>query len=344
MKTLAAILVQTNEPLVIDAIELPKVSYGQVLVVMQAATICGAQIGEIAGVKGPDKYLPHLLGHEGVGIVEAIGEGVTSVAVGDKVVLHWRKGIGKEADPARYMWKGKPLHAGWVTTFQTKTIVSENRVTKVPTTVDPKIGSLFGCAVTTAFGVVNNDAQIKIGQSVIVFGCGGVGLNILQAALLVGAYPIVGVDITKEKLVMAQKFGASHVVDSNDPKRDEKIRTIVGSDGADVVIEVTGITKLMEDSYMLTHKNGKTILVGVPKIGSEMKFYPLPIFYDKVLKGSHGGSSNPSVDIPRYLRLMEAGKLHFDGLVTNSFPLEKINDAIALVKSGTAGRVAVEFV
>jgi S-(hydroxymethyl)glutathione dehydrogenase/alcohol dehydrogenase len=265
-----------------------------------------------------------------------VGPGVSKVQKGDTVILHWRVGEGKEADPAVYEWKGKKLNAGWVTTFQSHTIVSENRVTKVPSTTDLTVAPLFGCAITTGFGVINNDAQVKIGQSVVVFGCGGVGLNILQGARLCGAYPIIGIDITKEKLALAKKFGATHVIDSLAKDREAQVLTIVGEQGADVVIEATGIIKLMEEAYRLTNKNGKTILVGVPKEGEKMSFYALPIFYKKVLKGSHGGSSDPSIDIPRYMRMLDAGKISFQGLITHTFPLARINDAIALVLTGVS--------
>lgn len=343
MQTLAAILVEQKKPLVVDTITVPEPSFGQVLVEIAYSTICGAQLGEIDGAKGPDKYLPHLLGHEASGHVVSVGPGVTKVVKGDTVILHWRQGDGKQADPAVYEWKGKKLNAGWITTFQMHTIVCENRVTKVPSTIDLTIAPLFGCAITTGFGVITNDAQVKIGQSVVVFGCGGVGLNILQAAHLAGAYPIVGLDITPEKLAMAKKFGATHVIDSRVNDRNQQLLKIVGEEGADVVIEATGIIKLMEDAYTLTNKNGKTILVGVPKDGEQMSFYALPIFFKKELKGSHGGSSNPSVDIARYLRMLDVGKISFDGLVTHTFPLQRINEAITIMRSGIAGRIALSM-
>lgn len=347
--TKAAILQEQQQPLVVDSVELPKkLSFGQVLVKIHTTTICGSQLNEIHGAKGSDKYLPHLLGHEGSGEVVAIGEGVAQVAVGDHVVLHWRQGAGIQALPAVYRWKGKQLNAGWVTTFQEFSIVSENRVTKIPISFDMSIAPLFGCAVTTAMGVINNDAQVKIGQSVVVVGAGGVGLNIVQAASLVNAHPIVAVDVVEKKLVMAKRFGATHTIDAtvqpsfND--REKAIRAIVGEKGADVVIDTTGNATVIEQCYELTHPDGKTILVGVPRKGNLVSIYTLPLHFKKILKGSHGGSSLPAIDIPRYIRLHEAGKLHLDGIITHTFPLKKINEAIALVQSGTAGRVAIRMV
>ena len=148
---------------------------------MNYSGICGAQINEIDAVKGLDKFLPHLLGHEGVGTVLEIGPGVTTVKSGDQVVLHWRPSSGIQSQTPEYRWGEKKVNAGWVTTFNTHAVISENRLTVIPKSLDMRVATLLGCAVTTAFGVVDNDAKIKIGQSVLIFGIGGVGLSIAQA-------------------------------------------------------------------------------------------------------------------------------------------------------------------
>lgn len=341
----AAVLVELHKPLVLVELELPnELLPGQVLVKVLYSTICGAQINEIDGAKGPDKYLPHLLGHEASAKVIQTGPGVTNVKKGDAVVMHWRQSLGIQAEPATYYWNGKTVNAGWVTTFQNYSIVSENRLTPIPPDFDMKIAPLFGCAVTTAMGVINNDAQVKVGQSVVVVGSGGVGLNIIQAASMVSAYPIVAVDIIRGKLILAKKFGASHVFHSPSVKDyPDKIRRIVGQSGADVVIDTTGNARVIEACYELTHPDGKTILVGVPKKGDNISIYSLPLHFKKVLKGSHGGSSEPHVDIPRFIRLYNAGKFSLDGLITHEFPLDKINNALALVRTGTAGRVLLSM-
>lgn len=343
--TSAAILVAQHKPLVVDDIMLPeKLAAGQVLVKIHYSTVCGAQLNEIDGAKGPDKFLPHLLGHEASGTVINMGEGVKYVKPGDLVVLHWRKGAGMEAEPAAYIWNGKRVNAGWVTTFQEYSVVSENRLTPIPKDFDPKIAPLFGCAVTTAFGVINNDAQVKVGQSVVVVGVGGVGLNIIQAASMVSAYPIIAVDIIKEKLIMAKKFGATHVFHSPTKKDySENIKKIVGEAGADVVIDTTGNARVIETCYDLTHHDGKTILVGVPKKGDNISIYSLPLHFKKVLKGSHGGSSEPHIDIPKLIRLIKAGKFTLEGFITHEFTLENINKAIAFMKTGKAGRVELSL-
>lgn len=180
----AAVLVEQNKPLVIAEIELPEaLSFGQVLVKVHYSGICGSQINEIDGTKGPDKFLPHLLGHEASGTVLDLGPGVKTVKQGDRVVMHWRAGNGLQCEPPSYRWDGRKVNAGWVTTFNECAVVSENRVTTIPDDFDLKLAPLFGCAVTTAMGVVNNDAQVKIGQSVVVFGVGGVGINIVLSLI-----------------------------------------------------------------------------------------------------------------------------------------------------------------
>lgn len=342
----AAILVEQKKHLVIDDVELPQtLDYGQVLVKVFYSGICGSQIGEIDGVKGADKYLPHLLGHEGSGKVLDIGAGVKFVKPGDFVVLHWMKGLGVESASPLYHWRDRPLNAGWVTTFNEYVIASENRLTVIPMDFDLKLATLFGCAITTALGVVNNDAQLKIGQSLVVFGVGGVGLNIIQGAKMVSAHPVIAIDIMDFKLEKARQFGADHVFNSSIvADLETEIRRITGSDGADVVIEATGNVRVIEQAYRLTHPDGKTILVGVPRKGDHASIYTLPLHFKKVLKGSHGGSTSPHVDIPNYLRMVQSGKMNLDGLITHEFKLDDINEAIQLIKSGSAGRVVLSMV
>ena len=338
----SAILVKSREPLVIDNIELPKdLRFGQVQVKIVYSGICGSQIDEIDAKKGIDKYLPHLLGHEGSGIVEKIGEGVTRVKKGDHVVLHWRKSSGIEAEAAKYMWNGNKVNAGKVTTFSEKSIVSENRLTVIPKNFDLRIAPLFGCSIPTGFGVVNNDAQIKIGQSVIIFGLGGVGLNIVQASKMVSANPIVGIDINQRKINLAKKFGITHGFISKTKNLKDKILNIIGNNGADVSIDTTGISKVIEKAYDLTNENGKTILVGVPD--NKISIYSLPLHFKKILKGSHGGSAVPDIEIPRYIRLIKEKKMSVKNLITHQFNLNEINEAIELFRNGKSGRIIIKM-
>jgi S-(hydroxymethyl)glutathione dehydrogenase/alcohol dehydrogenase len=340
----AAILVELNQPLVVADIDAPaELSFGQVRVKVHYSGICGAQINEIEGAKGPDKFLPHLLGHEGSATVLDVGPGVKTVKKGDRVVMHWRPSDGLQAEPAAYQWNGKKVNSGWVTTFNNEAVVSENRVTKIADDMDLRLAPLFGCAVTTAMGVINRDAGVQIGQSVVVFGIGGVGVNIVQSAALASANPIVAIDVVDSKIEWAKKFGATHAFNSKTDDVAQKVREICGPQGADVVVDTTGRARVIELAYELTHPDGKTILVGVPRKGDNISIYSLPLHFRKVLTGSHGGSAEPHIDIPRYVRLLKAGKLTLDGLVTHEFPLEQVNEAIAVVRKGEAGRVLLRM-
>lgn len=345
MKIKAAILEELNKPLVIDEITCPDaLSFGQVLVKVHYSGICGAQINEIEGAKGSDRFLPHLLGHEGSATVLDVGAGVKTVKKDDRVVMHWRPSDGLQCDPPVYTRGGARVNAGWVTTFNDHAVVSENRLTVIPESFDLKQAPLFGCAVTTAMGVVNNDAKLKVGESVVIFGVGGVGLNLAQSCRMVSANPIIGIDISESKREMGLRMGLTHFL--NPETTDEipaAVREIVGAAGADVVIDTTGKARVIETAYDLTHADGRTILVGVPTKGDNVTIYTLPLHFKKVLTGSHGGSSDPHLEIPRYIRLCETGMMSLDGLITNEFGLDDINEAIDLVRSGQAGRVLVNM-
>ena len=338
----AAILAQSRAPLIVDEIALPEaLGVGHVLVKVLYSTICGAQLNEIAAAKGPDKFLPHLLGHEASARVIEIGPGVTTVKPDDIVVLHWRPSQGIQCQPPAYKWRDKKLNAGWVTTFNEYAVVSENRMTAIPPNYNLRDAPLLGCAVTTAAGVINNDANVKIGESVVIFGVGGVGLNVVQFANLAGANPIIAIDLVDAKLDMARARGATHVLNPNDVADVEaEVRKITGAGGPDKVIETTGAKSVIELAYNLTHADGTCVLVGVPS--EKVSIYTLPIHFNKVLTGSHGGDAVPHVDIPRLIRLIEAGRLSFEGLITHEFPLDEINAALDVVRSGTAGRVLLQ--
>ena len=325
----AAILTELNAPLVVDEIDVPALGVGQVLVQMHYASICGAQLGEIAGKKGPDAYLPHLLGHEGVGTVLEIGLGVTTKAVGDKVILHWRPSEGIAAKDAIYDWHGTPVNSGPMTCFSEQTIVSENRLTLLPPGIDEKVAPLFGCALTTAYACVTNDANLKPGQSVLIFGAGGVGLALVQMAALVNAHPILVIDPILSKVEAAIARGATRT-----PTEDSKY---------DVVFDTTGLADAIECAYAMTKPQGRTILIGVPRHDDPITIHSLPLHFGKVLTGSQGGDGKPHEDIPRLAALVRAGKLNLDGLITHEYPLDCINDALDLVRSGTAGRVLLRM-
>ena len=342
-KARAAVLAESRKPLIVDEIELPDtLAPGQVLVKVLHTTICGAQLNEIAAAKGPDKFLPHLLGHEASAKVVEVGPAVVNVKPGDTVVMHWRPSLGIQAAPPSYKWRGQKLNAGWVTTFNDYAVVSENRLTPIPEDFDLKVAPLLGCAVTTAAGVIANDAKVKTGESVVVYGAGGVGLNVVQFAQLAGAYPIVAIDLINSKLEMAKARGATHCLNPNEIKDlPAAIREIVGAKGPDKVVETTGVKSVIEQAYDLTHPDGICVLVGVPT--EKVTIYTLPIHFNKILTGSHGGDAAPHIDIPRLVRMIKAGRLSLDGIITHEFPLEKINEALDVVRSGAAGRVLINI-
>jgi len=342
VKSRAAILVEQKKPLVIEEVEVPAPKLGQVLVKVLVSGICGSQIGEIDGVKGPDRFLPHLLGHEGCGEVLEVGEGVRTVKPGDRVVLHWRKGAGLESVPPVYESRIGKVNAGWVTTFNEYALVSENRVTAIPADFDPEIAALFGCAVTTGFGVVTNNAHLAIGQSIAIFGAGGIGLNIVQGAALAGGNPIIALDRFGNRLELARSLGATHTINVTKADAAEEIKKIVGHDGVDVAVDNTGNIEVIALASRLTNAHGRTVLVGVPPKDSTAAISTLPLHFEKQLTGSHGGECRPDVDIPRYVRLVREGRLHLAGLIGKRYPLADINTAITDMTSGRlAGRAIV---
>ena len=340
----AAILVAQNEPLLVERIQYKdKLSVGQVLVELDVSGICGTQIGEISGAKGPDKFIPHLMGHEGCGRVKEIGPGVKKVKVGDKVVLHWKKGLGINSEVPKYYWKGREINAGWVTTFNKFSVVSENRITTIPEEIQNDKAALFGCAVTTGFGVVENNAKLKPGESIVVFGAGGIGLNIIQAANMVSAYPIIAVDLYDKRLELAKKLGATHLINSRDNDFFNQINQITKS-SLDVFVDNTGLPEIIEKGYELINREGRLILVGVPKVGHNINIFSLPLHFGKTISGSFGGECNPSEDIPRYIKLLMKNKFCLDQIITERYQLKDINLAIERIKNGkTVGRVVIDF-
>lgn len=326
----ASILVDQKKPLLIEKIELPdRLEYGQVLIEVEFASICGSQIDEVNGVKGEDRFLPHLLGHEGAGKVVERGPGTKKVRVGDYVVLHWMKGSGIEAETPKYR-RGRNgyVNAGLVTTFNRYAVVSENRMTPISKDFDLSLAPLLGCAVTTGFGIVVNNARLGPAESIIVFGAGGIGLNVIQVASLVSAYPITAVDRSDLKLSKAVDFGATETINTCVLEPYE----IVQLGLYDAAVDTTGEPYLIELAYTVTKPRGRTVMAGVPK--GNVSIYPLPLFFGKALTGSHGGEIDPDEDIPRCIRLYEQGKLKLKELITDEFSLDEINMAIEKMKKG----------
>lgn len=333
----AAVLESINSPLVVDEVGLGELAHGQVLVKILTSGICGAQIIEIGGHKGNAKFTPHLLGHEGCGIVEDIGEGVTRVKKGDKVVLHWRKGDGVESDFPVYSYKGKPMPSGKVTTFSEFTKASENRVTPVPADTDNDLCALLGCGLSTALGVVENEARIKPGETVMIVGFGGLGSSILKAALLAEAGKIIVVDVSEAKRSLALSLGAHVFI--NALKEDL-------TETADVILETSGNSKSIERTLPLLNGGGRFIMVGQPKPGESIEIKNANHFFGgegKTIKATQGGVFSPTVDIPKYLKLFNEGKLKVHDLITHRIKLDQINDAIDLMQKGQTLRIMIDL-
>jgi S-(hydroxymethyl)glutathione dehydrogenase/alcohol dehydrogenase len=333
----AVILKELNSDLAVDNVELTPLQYGQVLVKNIVSGLCGAQLQEIAGLKGNANFLPHLMGHEGCGIVQEVGAGVATVKVGDKVVMHWRKGDGIEAPFPKYIYEGREMSSGKVTTLSEYSIVSENRLTSVPQDTPEELCALLGCGLTTALGVITNEASVKVGESVLIIGAGGVGLNLIQGAKLVSAYPIAAMDIVEEKRDLCLSVGATHFINSATETVDRKF---------DVIIDTTGNPTAINNAIPLLSGKGKLIMVGQPKPGQDVTIPNANKLFDGIgqtIKATQGGMTSPVDDIPRYLNLYNAGLLDISKIITHRFDISEINEAFALLKSGKAGRIIINI-
>jgi Zn-dependent alcohol dehydrogenase len=259
-------------------------------------------------------------------------------------VLHWIKGSGIDSAAPRFRHKGQEISAGWVTTFSDYTIASENRLTRIESTANYDVLALLGCAVTTGLGIVFNNANLLPGQSIAVFGVGGVGLNVVQGADLVNAHPIVAVDVSEEKLAYARRFGATHTINSSREDPGAALKEISRGRGFDAVVDTTGVNAVREKAYEHTQKTGITVLCGVPFAGDRLSIDSFALHGGRRIIGSHGGETRPDIDIPRYLDLYERGKLKLDELITNRFVLAEINQAVETVRRpSTCGRCVVRM-
>jgi S-(hydroxymethyl)glutathione dehydrogenase/alcohol dehydrogenase len=342
MKTLAAILVEQKKPLELCEVELPKLGYGQVLVEIKTTRICGSQIGEIDGVKGPDKYLPHLLGHEAGGVVLEVGPEVRHVSPGDRVVCHWRPGAGIDAGGSVYKWGGKPVNAGPITTFQKFAVISENRLTKVPLDIDFELCCLLADTLTTGFGVVARDARLEIGESAVVIGVGGIGLGTVLGAHLAGACPVIAVDLHDHKLTKAREFGATHTIHVGREDMATRAREILGG-SADAVFDSTGNPEVIQSAWSITSPRGRVILVGVMPSDRALSLNTLPLHYGKRIIGSEGGSSRPAEDIPKIIRISRERKIALAPMISHNFEISEINLAILEMRNGKCIHTLVEF-
>lgn len=341
--TRAAILYKLGDPLVVEEIELPELLSGQVLVKVFYSGVCRSQLMEVRGGRGSDPWLPHLLGHEGSGEVLAIGEGVTKVQLGDKVILGWIKGQGMDAPGAKYICNGEIVNSGKVTTFSNHTVVSESRVVKKPNNLPDDEAILFGCALPTGAGMVFNEIQPEVGSTIVVLGLGGIGLSALMA---LGAYDcskVIAIDISDDKLTMAKNFGATHVFNS---MRDNVVELVLKltNGGADVCIESAGTVGTIELGFSLIRKGGGRLLFAShPPESDKIRISPFELICGKQIAGSWGGASTPDKDIPRMYEVLQRTKVPLKRLINKTYSLEQINDALDDLEEGRVFRPLIKM-
>ncbi len=343
MKTAAAILVETGAPLVLADIEIPPLAPGQVLVEIAFSGVCHTQILECRGYRGTDRYLPHCLGHEGSGTVLDVGPGVRKVKAGNAVILSWMKGSGADVPGPRYRWAGRSLSAGPITTFGRHSVISENRVTLVTEALSMRDAAMLGCAVPTGVGAVFNTARPAPGQSLAVFGAGGIGLCAVAAAAVAGCTPIVAIDIHARKLAVAKQMGATHCLDAGAGSVVEEIKRVCPG-GVDVAIEATGCPDVMREALSAVRSQGGiAVVVGNARHGERLEFDPRELNLGKRLLGTWGGDNWPDRDFPRYGRLLSAGKLNLEPMLSEPYRLSEISHALDDLEAGRVVRPLVRM-
>jgi len=321
-----------------------------------AAGVCHSDLHFIDGlVPHP---APAVLGHEGAGVVEAVGEGVTYVQPGDHVVMNFIPFCGS----CRFCQSGRPvlctegrgtanhLHKGdqrinvfiSVSSFAERMVAPENGVVKVREDAPLDKLGIMGCAVATGVGAVLNTAKVEAGSSVAVIGLGGVGLNVVQGAALAAADRIIAVDVLERKLEMAEQFGATHFVNATKENPVKVVRTLTGG-GADYSFEVIGSPEAVSQAFDMVRAGGLTVMVGLSPFGSKTSIDTRGLLNEKTLRGCVYGSIQPRVDIPRFTDLYMAGRLKLDELITRTYPLEGINEAFAAMKAGQVARSIISF-
>jgi S-(hydroxymethyl)glutathione dehydrogenase/alcohol dehydrogenase len=352
----AAVLYEPNTPLQLEEFDPPALGPEHVRVKLAASGVCHSDWHIIKG-EWPHSPIPSILGHEGAGVVEEVGTAVRGIAVGDHVVLSWKRNCGlcemcqkgypnlcdevpDERTFPRFRGSDRTIRKLLgLGTFSTETVVPQDVVIRIDRAVPLQQAALIGCGVLTGVGAVINTARVEPGASVAVFGCGGVGLNCIQGAVLAGADPIIAVDLRDNKLALARSFGATHTVNAGEGDPVERIREITGGPGAHYAFEAIGLTgEPFRQSIECTRKRGVTVFVGHAPHGTAVDFDARMLMPEKTVIGSMYGTARPHVDIPRLIGLYRAGKLKLDELVTRTYPLEAVNDAFAALADGQVAR------
>jgi S-(hydroxymethyl)glutathione dehydrogenase / alcohol dehydrogenase len=344
LKTHAAILYELNEPLRIEELTIPPLKAGQVLVKLSYSGVCRSQLMEVRGKRGVDRYLPHLLGHEGSGTVVEVGLGVTKVKAGDKVILGWIKGFGMDVPGPIYQKDGKIVNAGAVTTFTEYSIVSENRCVPLPRGISMDCAVLFGCALPTGLGIVTNQVKPEKGSTVALFGLGGIGIFSLLGLRLYGCSIIIAVDIKDNKLKLAKEFGATHTINAAKQDPLQAIHEITDGRGVDYSIETAGLFSTIEIAFQAVRKfGGLCVFASHPAFGDKILIDPHDLISGKRIEGSWGGSSNPDQDTLKFASFYQEGNLPLERLLSRRYQLEEINQALDDLESGDIVRALIEL-
>ena len=370
MKTRAAVAWKAGEPLTIETIDIEGPKAGEVLVEVMATGICHTDAFTLSGAD-PEGIFPAILGHEGAGIVREVGPGVSSVKVGDHIIplytpecrqcktcLSRRSNLctsiratqGKGLMPdgtSRFRCDGDPVfHYMGCSTFANFTVLPEIAVAKVREDAPFDKICYIGCGVTTGIGAVIYTAKVWPGANVVVFGLGGIGLNVIQGAKMVGADKIIGVDINPDKRIMAEKFGMTHFVNPDEVGRDKVVQAIVDltDGGADFSFECIGNVATMRQALECCHRGwGESIIIGVAGSGQEISTRPFQLVTGRVWKGSAFGGARGRTDVPKIVDWYMEGKININDLITHTMPLDKINDAFDLMHEGKSIRSVVVY-
>ena len=291
--------------------------------------VCRSQLMEVRGLRGKDAFLPHLLGHEGSGKVIAVGSEVTKFKPGELVILGWIKGEGKEAGGTQYPCDHRVINAGGVTTFSEYSVVSENRCVKLPAGIPLDIAVLFGCALPTGAGIVLNQIEIKPGNTVLVWGLGGIGLSALIATQLYSCSKVIAVDTEESKLALAREFGATHTLNANSKDILTQIRALTDGQGVDFSIEASGFAASIELAFEAVKRNGGLcIFASHPAEHEKIRLDPFELICGKQIRGSWGGGVQPDRDIPKIAELYLQGKLPLKKLLSRPYALTEVNQAL----------------
>jgi len=345
-----------GEPVTVEVIEVPDPGPGEVLVTVQACGVCHTDLHYREGAINDD--FPFLLGHEAAGIVEEVGDGVTNVAVGDFVVLNWRAVCGQ----CRSCLRGRPWYcfathnatqkmtlggvelspALGIGAFAEKTLVAAGQATKVDSAARPEVAGLIGCGVMAGLGAAMNTGGVGRGDSVAVFGCGGVGDAAIAGSRLAGAHTIIAVDIDDRKLDIARNFGATHTVNSTNEDPIEAIRGLTGGNGVDVAIEAVGLPATYEQAFYSRDLAGTVVLVGVPNPEMKVELPMIEVFgRGGTLKSSWYGDCLPSRDFPMLIDLYLQGRLDLDRFVSETISLDEVEEAFHAMERGEVLRSVV---